>query len=267
MPASLHPLHSLRAFPSKKHNQSPESRPRDPRDGMKIRLNDYLRCAYGRIGEAGRRSPTNRARCIERKIASRDPLSKIIPPRIPGSLVTWPATTRLLARMRSFATTVPSINNRTLPPVFPSPSYRYRTTRAMPIVYRGRVDSSRMQRPRLITPTTDDFWKPRRRVERRAWPAFPLRHSLQSQRFRSRIERYVLPMIRRASKLSFSNYRYTIGNGGKFWLRKTRMGKLGKEKEERRALLERIEREGIDGRSEKATWIGMRSLENRGGRR
>ena len=103
MPASLHPLHSLCAFPSKKHNQSPESRPRDPRDGMKIRLNDYLRSAYSRIGEAGRRLPTNRARCIERKIASRDPLSKIIPPRIPASLVTWPATTRLLARMRSFA--------------------------------------------------------------------------------------------------------------------------------------------------------------------
>ena len=109
MPASLHPLHSLCAFPSKKHNQSPESRPRDPRDGMKIRLNDYLRSAYSRIGEAGRRLPTNRARCIERKIASRDPLSKIIPPRPDCSRECVP----LLA-------TVPSINNRTLASSFPS---------------------------------------------------------------------------------------------------------------------------------------------------
>lgn len=93
--------------------------------------------------------------------------------------------------------------------LFLSPSYRYRTTRHADRIDRGRVDSSRMQRPRLIIPITD-FWKPRRRVERRAWPAFPLRHSLRSRQFRSRDT--VSPMITKSYVLSFSNYnKYTIG--------------------------------------------------------
>lgn len=214
MPASLHPLHSLRAFPSKKHNQSPESRPRDPRDGMKIRLNDYLRCAYSRIGEAGRWLPTNRARCIERKIASRDPLSKIIPPRIPASLtVAWPATT--IARENAFLCLRPfhRLIIERWPPVFLlplsssllflSPSYRYRTTRdAYSYISRTRGFVSNAATTSYYT----DFWKPRQRVERRAWPAFPLRRSLRSRQFRSRIERYVLPMISKSYALSFSNY-------------------------------------------------------------
>ena len=90
--------------------------------------------------------------------------------------------------------------------LFLSPSYRYRTTRHADRIDRGRVDSSRMQRPRLIIPITD-FWKPRRRVERRAWPAFPLRHSLRSRQFRSRDT-----ISSKSYALSFSNYnKYTIG--------------------------------------------------------
>ena len=87
--------------------------------------------------------------------------------------------------------------------LFLSPSYRYRTTRD-PYSYisrtRGFVSNA------ATTSYYTDFWKPRQRVERRAWPAFPLRRSLRSRQFRSRIERYVLPMISKSYALSFSNY-------------------------------------------------------------
>lgn len=87
--------------------------------------------------------------------------------------------------------------------LFLSPSYRYRTTRdAYSYISRTRGFVSNAATTSYYT----DFWKPRQRVERRAWPAFPLRRSLRSRQFRSRIERYVLPMISKSYALSFSNY-------------------------------------------------------------
>lgn len=52
-----------------------------------------------------------------------------------------------------------------------------------------------------------------------------------------------------------------------FLLKKRGGGKIGQREGKEGAVASRTYREGIDGRSEKATWIGMRSLENRGGRR